>query len=841
MIFGGGAVGGLLGTGILFSLHDRFTNTADRIIAKYGQLEGATIAGAARMNKGLNMVRLGFAGLIAAGLAISALAFPVKNAIEYESAFAGVRKTVTATEPEFAKISQNLRNIAKEAPISVVELARIGELAGQLGVEGVDNITKFTDTIAKLSVTTNLTSEAAATNFARIANIMQEPINNIDRMGSSVVDLGNNFATTESEIVNFANRIAGAGKTAGLTTANIFGIATAFSSVGVQAERGGTAVSKTLFKMATAVDTGSKQLSQFAKVAGLSAGKFKQVFEKDAAQAFNLFVAGLSTRGIEAVGLLEELELADERLKQAFISVAGAGGIMTKAIERSSAAWAKNTSLADEANERFKTTASQLKIMTNNWFDLGITIGNIFLPVIRIVSFILKVVSTALNAIASTLVGKVILSIVGALAAFVAIGSIALIVMGGLRLLAGQAAISFAAMGLAEIAAAFATGGLTAGMSALAVVIWAAIAPLIPFIAIGLALVGVVVLLTKSIDRFNEVLEDNSKAAGGFLGFMQRIGGVIKGVVAIWKSSTSEGFSLTEKMKNALDELGILEIVLQIGTWVVRIKELGRGILDVFRVVGKTVKVVGKFIVDAVNKFFDVLNGLGFNIAKLRGDMEMWRKVGKAIGILLVSVLLPILVSLTTAAIAFAAAIVLAMLPLIAVGAIIFGIVKLFQFLGSVIDNLRIEFVLAMVSMAEGVQNLLDFIVNIPAKFVDWGVAIVEGIKTGLLSAWDGLKELMISLIRALPGGNLILDFFGIGGNGEQNVAEGGEEAPEGVLSPAGQQTADARLATAKSAEPAVIDKSVTTEVTKDISINIDGRPIAARVTEIQNEEDDRQ
>src|SRR5690606_7338750 len=169
-----------------------------------------------------------------------------------ESAFAGVRKTVDASEEVFAKLSSNIRQIAKDTPNSATEIAKVTELAGQLSVRGVDNLTKFSKVISDISVTTILTGETAATEFARISNVMQEPIENVDRLAASVVDLGNNFATTESEIVDFSQRIAGAGKIAGLSTADVLGISAAFSSVGIEAEAGGTAVQKVLIQMTQA-------------------------------------------------------------------------------------------------------------------------------------------------------------------------------------------------------------------------------------------------------------------------------------------------------------------------------------------------------------------------------------------------------------------------------------------------------------------------------------------------------------------------------------------------------------------------------------------------------------
>lgn len=147
-------------------------------------------------------------GAVAAGALIGS----AKAAIDWESAFAGIRKTVDATEQEFSALSEGIQIHVSGDPVTANKLAGLGEVAGQLGVHGTDNVLKFIKVTSAMGVATNLASDVAATEFARIANVMQEPIDNVDRMGSSVVELGNNFATTESEIVAFASRIAGAGK-----------------------------------------------------------------------------------------------------------------------------------------------------------------------------------------------------------------------------------------------------------------------------------------------------------------------------------------------------------------------------------------------------------------------------------------------------------------------------------------------------------------------------------------------------------------------------------------------------------------------------------------------------
>src|SRR5690606_32505681 len=148
----------------------------------------------------------------------------------FESSFAGIVKTVDdATDsmgnltPVGEALAQGMRDLAKEIPINVNELNRIGEAAGQLGIKS-ENIIGFTEVMAKLGVTTNLSSDQAATALARLANITGMPQTEFGRLGSTIVALGNSLATTEAEITEFGLRIAGAGKLAGLSEADILAI-----------------------------------------------------------------------------------------------------------------------------------------------------------------------------------------------------------------------------------------------------------------------------------------------------------------------------------------------------------------------------------------------------------------------------------------------------------------------------------------------------------------------------------------------------------------------------------------------------------------------------------------
>jgi len=156
-----------------------------------------------------------------------------KSAIDFESAFAGVRKTVDATEEQFAQLERGIRDMSKEIPVSATAIAGVAEAAGQLGIQ-TENILSFTRVMIDLGEATNLSAEEAASALAQFANITQMSQKEFDRLGSTIVALGNNLATTERDIVNMGQRLAGAGAQIGLTEAQIMSFAAALSSVGIK-------------------------------------------------------------------------------------------------------------------------------------------------------------------------------------------------------------------------------------------------------------------------------------------------------------------------------------------------------------------------------------------------------------------------------------------------------------------------------------------------------------------------------------------------------------------------------------------------------------------------------
>lgn len=306
----------------------------------------------------------------------------VKTAINFESAFTGVRKTVSATAAVLGSLKVKLIDMARKIPLAVTEIFGIAEAAGQLGIKTKD-IAAFTRVIADLKATTNL--EEPAKDLARFANIADVSSSDFTNLGSTIVDLGNNFATTEAEIVEMSMRLAGAGKLVGFNASETLGLSAALSSVGIRAEAGGTAFSQVMIKINKEIGTGSKKMAGFAKVSGKTVKQFEKMWKKDTASALLSFIEGLKktrNQGKNVSKVLDGLGFSGIRIADSLLRASGSGDLFRKAITLGNKAWKENNALFKEAALRYGTAASQLSIFKNKTKIIAATFGNILIPVL---------------------------------------------------------------------------------------------------------------------------------------------------------------------------------------------------------------------------------------------------------------------------------------------------------------------------------------------------------------------------------------------------------------------------------------------------------------------------
>lgn len=316
---------------------------------------------------------------------VAAGTYAVKTAIDFETAYTGVTKTVDGTDKQLRKLKQGIIDMSKEIPSSTTEIAAVAEAAGQLGIQ-TDNVLGFTRVMIDLGNSTNLSAEEGASALAKFANVTGMSQKDFSRLGSVIVDLGNNFATTESDIVAMGMRLAGAGTQIGMTEPQIMGFATALSSVGIEAEAGGSAFSTLMANMQLSVEKGGEGLQQFADVAGMSAEQFQTSFRDNASGAIIQFIQGLAnceSQGQSAIKVLDDMGITEIRQRDALLRAAGASGVFSDAIQTGTKAWDENIALTNEAEKRYATTESQIEITKNQIAESARTIGVTLLPVVK--------------------------------------------------------------------------------------------------------------------------------------------------------------------------------------------------------------------------------------------------------------------------------------------------------------------------------------------------------------------------------------------------------------------------------------------------------------------------
>ena len=435
--------------------------------------------------------------IVAAGIAVALkeiyeyFASCAQASMDFESAITGVAKTTDLTDEELAAMSDSIKALSTEIPATTEEIAAVAEAAGQLGIQK-DALLDFTEIMTMLGTATNMTADEAATALARFANITGMTTDNYGRLGSVIVDLGNNFATTESEIVAMGTRLASAGKLAGLTEPEIMALAAAMSSVGIEAEAGGTAMTQTLNAIEKAVAKGGDDLAEFARIAGMSSEEFSSVWKNDAMSALTSFIGGLGKldeQGESTVLVLEDLGLTGIRQSNMLKALGLAADQMTGAVNTANTAWQQNTALTNEANKRYATAQSRLTMMQNAYNNLKVAIGDAYTPAL---SEAYGVGTKVLNEIT-----KFVQANPGAVAAIT-----------GLSTALGAAAVAAAAFALKAKIAAAAAAFLTTVTPGVNVIMGVAA-------AVGVVTAGIIALASSAANDAVPSVKELTEAARG--------------------------------------------------------------------------------------------------------------------------------------------------------------------------------------------------------------------------------------------------------------------------------------------------------------------------------------
>lgn len=311
----------------------------------------------------------------------------VKVAMESEKQFAGVKKTVEGTAQELQALDKELRGMTLKVPLDYKELAAIAETAGQLGVAKTD-VRDFTYTVAQLkTVSQDLTSEAAATNMAKINNQLHLQGREYKVMADMIAYLGAKGATTEKTITSMALRISGAMKNAGGGLKDTLALAAGVANIGITPEVGGTAMQRILLGMNNAIAGGKKDLlNVYSAASRKTPEEFTALFKESPAKAIDAFVTGLAAAkkaGENLQPTLDALGIKQQQFIRTITTLVTAQDALTKAIQQADEEYEKGTYLQESFARRTDTAAAKAKILQNHVEAVKNEFGKALIPVLK--------------------------------------------------------------------------------------------------------------------------------------------------------------------------------------------------------------------------------------------------------------------------------------------------------------------------------------------------------------------------------------------------------------------------------------------------------------------------
>ncbi|MEJ1398776.1 MAG: phage tail tape measure protein [Candidatus Sedimenticola sp. (ex Thyasira tokunagai)] len=351
----------------------------------YGKLAAKLQAAEVRRDRSLQKaanVTLMAGGISQVGQSLTgALKVPIREAIDFESAMADVRKVVNFKEPDgLKKLSNTLVKMTRTIPIAKEGLAAIAAAGGQLGVkEG--SLPTFVETVAKMSTAFDMLPDEAGNAMAKLSNIYNIPIKEMTRLGDAINHLSNNSGAAAREIVPVLRRAGGVGRQFGLSAIQVAALGDAFIALGMQPERAGTAINAMLSKMQTADRQGEKFQAGLAAI-GMNASGLQKSIGKDAQGALT--------------GFMERLAKLDNQTRSGVLAdmfgleYAPALSLLAGGLDKYSHALnlvAKEANFAGsmetEFQQRSNTTANRIQLMQQRWAAVQQRIGDKLLPILE--------------------------------------------------------------------------------------------------------------------------------------------------------------------------------------------------------------------------------------------------------------------------------------------------------------------------------------------------------------------------------------------------------------------------------------------------------------------------
>lgn len=824
------------------------------------------------------MMSRGFKALAVGALISAPFVVGISRLADLSDRMADVQKSTGMSNVQVALLKNNID--ALDTRTKIDDLLDISKIGGQLGVP-TQEMLGYTATIDKAAVA--LKDEFAggveqvSNELGKLKQLYKDTsglsyADGINRIGSSVNALGAAGAATGSNMTDFALRMGQLG-TLAPKIADSLGFAATLQEIGMSSEIASGGLTNLLLQAAN-------NSAAFSKQMGMTNEEFLKLYNGDP----NAFLIKLleSFQGMENSDVATTLKGMRVGTQESIKVVTGLSAnldILRQRQALSNAEFAKGTSLAAEFEIKNNTLAARMEKFGKTLDNIKQSLGVAALPIFEAVGTVLEKISNVLRAFASNPAGRFILGLVAATGALLIGWGALRVLSGGLHWMVLKLATSFGAATAAEIGTTLATRGLIPAMRALAVSTWAALAPFLPIIAavalfaagvyvmykalnssnpylyaFGLALmfamgpigwiIGGIILVKRAFSEFDNVLNGSAKASGGFVGVLQKVGGILRGLQQIWASwdNASGTFTLTEPMEKALESLGIKQLVLNLGTWVARIKAFIGGIAEAFKETWNGIKSFIGSIVEAFQPVASAVTSWDNAVAKNTSSMDKWKQYGKIAGYVIVGVL----AAITIAFIAMGVSAIISMLPIIiviaAVVAAIYLIYTAIQGLIWLWSVVKDDAVSAFNAIYNYVAGFFEWFFSLPGMAVDWGVQMVQNIWAGFSAMWDKFKAWVTGIWSDFKGiFGAAFDFITgpvrmaadlIMGDNPGTSAQGAPASaigsPVGLSNYSGnmESRASTKGGFARSGAPTVLNNKTVELQTINVPIFLDGDPI---------------
>lgn len=303
----------------------------------------------------------------------------VSQATTFDTALAGLNKTADLTAEELENFGQKALEASKTSPVTAAEILDAEALGAQLGIS-TEALQDFADVATGLDISTDLDMETAATQMAQFANITGMSEDELANYGSTIVGLGNNLATTESSISNMSLRLAGITTVANFSSAEVLGLAGAMSSLGINAEAGGSAMTTIISNISTGVAEGGEELENYARVAGTTAEEFAAKWESSPMEAIEMLVSGtdrLTESGENISDVMSDLGISGIRQTDVWRRLSGQSEVLADAIDLANTSWEENTALTTEVSKRNESIESRFETLGNKVNAAATQVGTV--------------------------------------------------------------------------------------------------------------------------------------------------------------------------------------------------------------------------------------------------------------------------------------------------------------------------------------------------------------------------------------------------------------------------------------------------------------------------------